>query len=90
MNILVSWAPNASAEQVQTYKIFRWTAGNPQVQIGSVAGNVTSYTDVNPAPANYNYAVKASGFAGDGTLSAVATTPPVPSAPTGVTVTVQP
>lgn len=89
MNIKVSWNANAAAEQVQTYKIFRWTAGNPQAQIGSVAGDITSYIDVNPAPANYIYGVKASGFAGDSALSATATTPPAPTAPGGVTVTVE-
>lgn len=82
-SIELVWADKSANES--TFKIERSPDGSTWNQIGSVAANVTTYTDAALTPSTlYYYQVRASNIAGDSAYSnpASATTGPPPPPPT--------
>ena len=58
------WTPY-EGRSVQTYEIFRWITSGNLVQIGSVSGGTTTFTDLNPPVAPNVYYVINAVFNGD-------------------------
>src|SRR5207247_2036113 len=88
-SITVTWADQSTNED--TYRIERAMGAGAFSQVGTVAPNITTYTDTGlTAGTSYSYRVRASNTGGDSAYSNTAsatTLPSSPAAPSGLTAT---
>lgn len=86
--IVVSWDSNAPTDQVTSYRVFCATnsAGTGSIfgHIGTVTTN--SYSTNFADGSRYFFKVRAVNMTGEGSDSMIVGTPPLPAAPTGLTV----
>lgn len=84
--VTAAWTRNATTNApYDSLSVERSTDGGAFVQLATVAGSATSYSDTDQVAANHSYvyrvrAKNASGYSGYGTSAAVYTTPAAPSA----------
>lgn len=84
--IRLNWNPNPSSQLVTSYQVLAAKDGGPFNVIGTSPS--PSFDFVDPAPGQYDFALKAVNFVGVSPLGAGTSGPSIPSAPSAPVLTV--
>lgn len=84
--IRLTWSPNAAPQLVTSYQVLAAKDGGSFALIGTSPTN--SFDFVDPAPGQYDFALKAVNFVGVSPLGAGTSGPGIPSAPTAPSIQV--
>lgn len=86
MTIRLTWPANPAGELVDSYEVWQGVNGGSLQPLATTPTNQLDIVD--PAPAAYQWTVRAHNLVGYGLESDVTNGPSVPSAPGAITVTV--
>ncbi|MHC4154404.1 MAG: hypothetical protein ACYST6_05720 [Planctomycetota bacterium] len=86
-NIRLTWSPNPVDQLVEVYKVFEQVDGGAYTLVGEVAEPTILREDL--APGAYAWQVSAVNVAGEGPKSQTVGGPAVPTAPSGLTASVE-